>query len=88
MLYPTGGFDQNLFAVTASGFTFDSSGYVLTGTPDVLTVSFVPVPEPATVLAVGAAGLGALGLVRRLRRRKSESAVAEEHVAGCGPVGF
>jgi autotransporter-associated beta strand protein len=69
MLYPTGGFDQNLFAVTASGFTFDSSGYTLTGTSNVLMVSFVPVPEPATVLAVGAAGLGALGLLRRRRSR-------------------
>ena len=71
MLYRDGAFNADHFHVTASGFTFDSSGYVLTGTPDVLTVSFVPVPEPATVFAVGAAGLGALGLARRLRRRKA-----------------
>ncbi|HET6576547.1 MAG TPA: autotransporter-associated beta strand repeat-containing protein [Fimbriiglobus sp.] len=73
MLYPTGGFDPNLFQVTTSGFTFDPSGYVLNGTTDVLTVTFVPVPEPATVLAIGVAGLGALGLVRRFRRRKADA---------------
>jgi autotransporter-associated beta strand protein len=75
MLYPTGGFSPDRFDITASGFTFDPSGYTLTGTPDALTVTFVPVPEPATVLAVGAAGLGALSLARRLRRKAESVAV-------------
>jgi autotransporter-associated beta strand protein len=76
MLYPTGGFNADHFSVTASGFTFDPSGYTLTGTPDALMVTFVPVPEPATVLAVGVAGLGTLGLARRLRRRRGDTSLA------------
>ena len=76
MLYPSGGFNADHFDVTASGFTFDPSGYTLTGTHDVLMVTFVPVPEPATVLAVGAAGLGAVGMARRLRRRRADAALA------------
>lgn len=75
MLYPTGGFSPDYFSVSASGFTFDPTGYTLAGTHDALTVTFVPVPEPATVLAIGAAGLGAIGLVRRFRRKTEAVAV-------------
>ena len=37
--------------------------------PGAATLTVVPVPEPAALLAVGAAGLGALGAVRRARFR-------------------
>jgi autotransporter-associated beta strand protein len=72
-LYPTGGFSSDLFNIETSGLTFDTSGYTLTGNQDALMVSFTPVPEPATVLAVGALGLGALGMVGRRRRHAQET---------------
>jgi autotransporter-associated beta strand protein len=76
ILYPGGVFSADQFNVTASGITFDTSGYQLAGTSDTLTLTFVPVPEPMTVLAVGAAGLGAVGLARRYRRRRSGTLAA------------
>lgn len=39
-----------------------------------LVVDFLPVPEPATVLAVGAAGLGAITWLRRKRKGRAEAA--------------
>lgn len=48
-------------------YSGDLSANTLTGGNDVV-ISFTPVPEPATVLAIGVLGLGVLGGVRRLRR--------------------
>ena len=67
---PHAGADTIVFSDPPSGGTFVYG----TGTPfDQLvtggTVSVAPVPEPATVLAVGVAGLAGLGAVRRVRRR-------------------
>jgi autotransporter-associated beta strand protein len=73
ILYPTGGFSPDLFQVSANGFDITGS-FVLSGTADSLFVTFTPVPEPGTVLAVGVAGLGLIGLARRLRRRANADA--------------
>jgi autotransporter-associated beta strand protein len=66
--------------VTFGNIQLDLTGYTLAN-GDVFTLSrsgnnlvlaFAPVPEPATVLAVGAAGLGLAGWVRRKRKAKTE----------------
>ncbi|QVL29897.1 autotransporter-associated beta strand repeat-containing protein [Telmatocola sphagniphila] len=41
------------------------------GGPDTLSVTFVPVPEPASLLVIGGAGIGLLSWVRRNRRKNS-----------------
>jgi autotransporter-associated beta strand protein len=57
------------FVVAAEGFVFSGSPtLVVDGTS--LVVTFTPVPEPGTVLALGAAGLGVAGLVRRRSRAR------------------
>ncbi len=56
------------FALT-SGDTF-----ALSRTGNNLVLQFTPVPEPATVLAVGAAGLAVVGWVRRRRRAATVTA--------------
>lgn len=61
-LFSTTGFSAQAFSVTG-----DVSGNIY--------LNFQPVPEPATVLAIGAAGLGAVSWVRR-RRQKAASASA------------
>ncbi len=61
----------SLTDLTAANFALAAEGFVFSGTPvfdlgpTALTVTFTPVPEPATVLAVAAAGLAAVGLKRR-----------------------
>jgi hypothetical protein len=66
-------------AVTIDALYFDAPA--VAGNPDLDATLFVdavsfnpaaPVPEPATVLALGAAGLGLGGLVRRRVRRRSD----------------
>ena len=59
-------------AVTLRLFVFNgtsgaTSGDINTQIDDVV-ISYSPVPEPATMLGLSALGLGALGLVRRIRR--------------------
>ncbi len=64
-----GGFNAANFSVSDFGnfnHTQWNFGVQTSGSNVVLT--FQPVPEPATVLAVGAAGLGLAGWVRRKRR--------------------
>ena len=46
------------------------------------TIVVVPVPEPATVLGFAAACGGALGLIRRYRRRHSSPAGSSSESAG------
>jgi autotransporter-associated beta strand protein len=63
----------SLTDLTSANFALAAEGFVFSGTPvfdlgpTALTVTFTPVPEPATVLAVAAAGLAAVGLKRRRR---------------------
>jgi hypothetical protein len=55
---------------------FDAAGFSLNESGGVLYVNFTvaPVPEPATVLGVAAAGLGLASLVRRKLRRAPRTA--------------
>jgi autotransporter-associated beta strand protein len=48
----------------AGGFFLDVGGGAF---------ELTPTPEPTTVLALGAAGLGALGAIRRFRRRRADT---------------
>ena len=76
------------FGGLADGASFDLGGvtaYIyyqgdfgtgsLTGGNDVV-IAFTPVPEPATVLAVGAAGLGAITWLRRRKVARAEPTTA------------
>jgi len=59
--------DQSVFSfanfANSSAFTFSLTG----NTGGAVLLNFTPVPEPATVLAIGAAGLGLAGWFRRRR---------------------
>lgn len=61
------GFDLNAFQLEGSLFA-GGSAFNLTSSGTDVFLTFTPVPEPATVLLIGAAGLGATVLVRRSRR--------------------
>ena len=54
-----------------TGTEFAGMAFLTTVVGNNLYLNFTPVPEPATVLAVCAAGAGAFGLIRR--RFKSRS---------------
>jgi autotransporter-associated beta strand protein len=54
------------FVANSVSLTGDAGGAIY--------LNFTPVPEPGTVLAFGAVGLGLAGLGRRLRRRKPATA--------------
>jgi autotransporter-associated beta strand protein len=58
------------FVLMADGFDFIGSPALDLG-PTALSVTFTPVPEPATVPAVAAVGLAAAGLARRRMRATS-----------------
>jgi autotransporter-associated beta strand protein len=63
-------FGDGRFNVNAVNFTLGGGWQVDVGQDGaVIDVSFTPVPEPGTVLAVAACGLGVAGLVRRRLRR-------------------
>ncbi len=67
----TGGITGTPTLGTVSGADFTSLGggsFSLTTSTNNLYLNFTPVPEPATVLALGAVGLGAVEAVRRWRR--------------------
>jgi fibronectin-binding autotransporter adhesin len=57
--------------IDPSGLTLGAGDrFDLVRSGDAVVVLFAPVPEPATVLGLAAAGLGLGGLVRRTRRRR------------------
>lgn len=58
------------FTVEGTNFNVGSNWTVIVGT-GFIDVTFTPVPEPGTLLALGAAGLGLLGAIRRNRGRKA-----------------
>ena len=61
------GFDPSKFAVTPN-YAMNASVAAVPGVNNVsLVLNFTPVPEPATVLLVCAAGAGVVGYVRRRR---------------------
>jgi fibronectin-binding autotransporter adhesin len=68
--YSSGTSDFAVSAAPGAGFTIAPGWQVLVGQGgSFVDVQFTPVPEPGTVVAVAAAGLGLVGLGRRLRRR-------------------
>ena len=81
-----GGFTRNGGAVSSYDFGTDFvlttanwgsfNDVSLTASGSNLVLTFTPVPEPTTILGLAAAGMGAVGLVRRLRRRQAEPATA------------
>lgn len=62
--------NQSLFS--AVGFTANNYSLVADGT-GALVLNFTPVPEPATIFAIGFGLMGATGLVRRAQRRSHKS---------------
>jgi hypothetical protein len=62
-----GGFDEPLYLY----YNATVSGGNIIAAPGTLTLT--PVPEPTTILAIGAAAFGAMGGIRRLRRRATVS---------------
>ncbi len=69
---PTYTFNPNDYQIFSPNFTaFNSTSLIVDGSNNVV-MTFVPVPEPATVLGLAAAGFGAAGF---LRRRFTKSAV-------------
>ncbi len=61
------------YTASNTGSTYATSGSIRF---DLVTVSVVPIPEPATTLALGAAGLGALRAARRRRHAPARTASA------------
>jgi hypothetical protein len=76
-LDPTGSYSWTIasFAGGISGFSASAfnlaPGYSISAQGNNLVLTLSPVPEPATTLAIGAAGLAVAGWVNRRRRAKS-----------------
>src|SRR5207249_4308965 len=68
----SGGVNGNAVVGTIAGPNFSTAPgmFTLNGLGNSLFLNYTPVPEPATVLAIGAGGLALGGLIRR-RFRKS-----------------
>ena len=68
----TGDVNLGTGTVTLRLFVFNGSGAAASGVInsqiDDVIISYTPVPEPATMFCLSALGLGAVGLVRRIRR--------------------
>lgn len=68
----TGDVNLGTGTVTLRLYVFNGSGAAASGVInsqiDDVVISYTPVPEPATMLSLSALGLGAVGLVRRIRR--------------------
>jgi len=60
----------DLNTLIASGRIDFGGAFTITSNPDGYTYVFVPVPEPASVLAVCAAAAGLAAGVRRVRARR------------------
>src|SRR5262249_39802448 len=85
-----GGFQRNTSTpLLATGYEFPTTDYRLFGNftdvqnvhlflsdANTLVLQFTPIPEPATVLGIGFAGLGLAGLLRRRFRREKHSPLA------------
>jgi autotransporter-associated beta strand protein len=63
---PIGGFNPDLFSITASNFTADASQFSINSAANGINVVYTPVPEPAWVLLAAAP---VVGLLARRRRR-------------------
>ena len=68
----TGNVNLGTGSVSLRLYVFNGSGAAISGVInsqiDDVVISYTPVPEPATMLGLSALGLGAVGLVRRIRR--------------------
>lgn len=72
-----GGTNSVIFDTSGFGFTLNTGDtFALARTGNNLVLSFAPVPEPATVLAVGAAGLGGITWLRRRKVARAEPTTA------------
>lgn len=69
---PTYTFDPNDYQLFSPNFSAFNSALLMVDGLNNVVMTFVPVPEPATVLGLAAAGFGAVGF---LRRRFAKSAV-------------
>jgi hypothetical protein len=80
---PVGGGDHvaelnNLIALGRIDFTF-AGGYTVASNPDGYTYILVPVPEPGSILALGAAAIGIGSIVRRRRGSAKNQSVQSPH---------
>jgi len=72
-----GGTNSVTFDTSGFGFTLNTGDtFTLARSGNNLVLAFAPVPEPATVLAVGAAGLGAITWLRRRKAVRAEPTAA------------